>query len=140
VVIDSLNIIWPGGGRDTFNFIQSNRLITIKENTGIINSLKPVNLFITNRSIRLSGNYPNPFNGATNIKFELLKPGRIKLKIFNSTGQIIGTINEEYSSPGEKYIHWNLLNRNPDSATGLYFYSISFGNEFQQGGKMLYIK
>lgn len=41
---------------------------------------------------QLFGNYPNPFNPNTSIRFELADPGFVTLKLFNVLGEEIATI------------------------------------------------
>jgi hypothetical protein len=80
-------------------------------------------------------NYPNPFNPSTTIKFDVPKPGNVKIEIFNITGQEIETlINGDYT-PGSYIVVWNAGN----FPSGIYFYTMRTNN-FRETGKMVLIK
>ena len=74
----------------------------------------------------LSNNYPNPFNPSTTIEYELPKPAFVKIQIYNSIGQLINTIENDFKSPGEYSIQWNGKNSSGQSMpSGVYFYRMS---------------
>ncbi len=73
----------------------------------------------------LHQNYPNPFNPTTTIKFDLLKPGRVALRIYNALGQEIVTLVEQSFAAGEHAFTWNALDRHGRrAASGIYFYEL----------------
>jgi Ca-activated chloride channel family protein len=91
---------------------------------------------------RLLGNYPNPFNPSTTIRFELKTPTgeSFCLKIYNNRGQLIRVLYLEAQNPGIYSFHWDGLDA--DSAvmpSGVYFYTVSSGKE-RHLGKMLLLK
>ena len=92
--------------------------------------LNPVNDFDENipTEINLHQNYPNPFNNDTSIPFELNKPSRVKISIFDINGKIVNTItNKEYSA-GKHNIIWQAKNRSANPlASGVYFYQLQSG-------------
>lgn len=68
----------------------------------------------------LSQNYPNPFDQSTNIDFKLVKPGKVNLTIYNSLGQVVDVIVDEYLSVGDYSKKWT-----PKGvASGIYFYQL----------------
>jgi len=63
-----------------------------------------VRVYIINHGYQ---NYLNPFNPVTNIKFQLVKPGRVTLKVYDILGKEIATIlNKELDAGFYKY-QWN---------------------------------
>ncbi|MBD3167943.1 MAG: M20/M25/M40 family metallo-hydrolase [candidate division Zixibacteria bacterium] len=72
-------------------------------------------------SIDAVSNYPNPFNAATNITFELAHKSNVKIEIFNIYGQKIEKILDSEISSGIHTINWDAA----DYASGVYFYRIS---------------
>ncbi len=56
---------------------------------------------------RLYANYPNPFNAATTIRYQLAQPAQAQLGIFSITGQIIRSIRMETQSPGVHQVVWD---------------------------------
>ncbi len=89
----------------------------------------------------LEQNYPNPFNPATTIKFALPEAANVTLKIYNITGQLVNTLVNENMAAGYHNLRWNgkTTSGNP-VASGLYFYHLKAGNQFEQVRKMMLIK
>ena len=79
----------------------------------------------------LIGNYPNPFNPETIIKFNLGKSGLVSLKIYNNLGQLVRSLIIDQNMTEEKVIQvkWDGRNDagNPVSS-GTYFYRLTAGN------------
>ncbi len=61
-------------------------------------------------SISLFQNYPNPFNSTTTIRYNLLEPSEVELKIYNILGQEVRTLVNEKQSAGEKKVIWDTRN------------------------------
>ena len=57
--------------------------------------------------IRLSQNFPNPFNATTTIRYYLPRPARVTLKVIDPLGREIETLVEGTVSPGEHQCLWN---------------------------------
>lgn len=55
----------------------------------------------------LLGNYPNPFNPETLIRYGLSDRAPVVLQIFNSLGQSVRTLVNETQSAGYKAVRWN---------------------------------
>jgi uncharacterized protein (TIGR02145 family) len=88
----------------------------------------------------LLGNYPNPFNPTTQIKFSLPDDGFVTLKIFNVTGQLVKTLVNENMTPGNHTIEWNATNDLGNNLpTGIYFYRLQAGS-LVKTSKMIYMK
>lgn len=83
----------------------------------------------------LEGNYPNPFNPSTTIKINLPQTGKIKVEIFNISGQKILVLLDNVISAGEQHIKWNAAGM----ASGTYFYRVTGANS-EKNGKMLLLK
>ena len=75
---------------------------------------------------RLAGNYPNPFNPSTTIKYDLAADSQIRLDIFNIKGQHITSLVNEYQTAGEYKVQWQGISDNKTSVpSGIYFYKLS---------------
>jgi hypothetical protein len=71
----------------------------------------------------LKGNYPNPFNPETAIRFSTKESGKVRLSIYNVRGQLIRNLVNEDLSPGNHRIIWNGRDENGSSvASGIYMY------------------
>lgn len=84
---------------------------------------------------RLIKNYPNPFNGSTQIEFSLDKPHSIHFSIYNLSGEKLVDLDKGAFPTGQNRINWTPENL----SSGLYFYSIETGKEYMMG-RALYIK
>ena len=83
----------------------------------------------------LSQNYPNPFNPSTNISYQLPENGYVVLKVFNSLGQEVSILVNEYKQPGLYTVEFRAENL----PTGVYLYTIKVNN-FLSSKKMLLVK
>ena len=55
----------------------------------------------------LSGNYPNPFNPETTIKFGLPKESHVTIEIFNVLGQKVKQVMDSEKPAGYHQVRWN---------------------------------
>ena len=54
-------------------------------------------------------NYPNPFNPATEIKYQVQLDSKVSIVIYNLKGEKVRTLFDGYKSVGEHNIKWNGL-------------------------------
>ena len=88
----------------------------------------------------LMQNYPNPFNPQTTIKFDLKEAGHVYLNIFNSTGQKVRTLVDDFKPAGHYQVVFDGRNdRSGEFASGIYFYQIRCNN-FTSVKKMVFMK
>ncbi len=93
-------------------------------------------------SIKLFGNYPNPFNPSTTIKFSIPEAGDVVITFYNTLGQIVKEINLFNKNAGEV----DYLFNNSSLSSGLYIYKISLrntetGHSYRSNvGKMILLK
>lgn len=86
-------------------------------------------------SFRLRGNYPNPFNPATRIAYDLPEPARVKLQIFDVLGRHVATLVDGRRPAGYHSVRWKPSAR----PSGTYLYRIEAGEE-RAVGTMTLIK
>ncbi|UCG52784.1 MAG: VCBS repeat-containing protein, partial [Candidatus Latescibacterota bacterium] len=75
---------------------------------------------------RLLQNYPNPFNPVTTIVF-YVSGGRqhVSLRIYDVTGALVRTLEDDVFSPGRYECRWNGRdNQGNQVGTGVYFYQL----------------
>ena len=91
-------------------------------------------------SNRLIGNYPNPFNPSTTIKFETTNLHEdTRIEIYNLKGQKVKTLPVTLSGV-EGLAIWNGTDvNNQPVSSGIYFYKLKSGN-FVQTKKMILMK
>lgn len=75
------------------------------------------------KSFELYQNYPNPFNPSTTIRFKLNKSENVKVNIYNSLGELVDTIVDNYLGIGLHEVIFNSNSYNSISS-GIYYYQI----------------
>jgi beta-glucosidase len=88
----------------------------------------------------LSNNYPNPFNPSTTIEYEIPKAAHVKMEIFNSLGELMNILKNDFQNQGKYTVRWNGKNMKGQIVTsGIYFYKMS-ANGLTLVKKMLLLK
>ena len=83
----------------------------------------------------LAQNFPNPFNPATKINYDIPASNYVTLKVYDLTGREIMTLVNENQTAGRYSATFNGANL----ASGMYFYKITAGS-FTSVKKMVLIK
>jgi len=73
------------------------------------------------QQLSLEPSYPNPFNGATTIRFLLPRAGTVEIRVYNLSGQRVATLVREALNAGAHTVQWNGTNdRGYPAASGVY--------------------
>jgi len=84
--------------------------------------------------------YPNPANPSTSISYLIGEPGQVTLMIYNSLGQAVITLVNEYQETGAYTVHWDGRDSFGNTVTnGMYFYQIR-KETYIETKKILFIK
>lgn len=76
------------------------------------------------------GNYPNPFNPATEIEYRIDNPGYANLQVVDALGRHVTTLVDEHKEAGVHVVRWNGINDYGRSMpSGLYLMKLTVGNE-----------
>lgn len=86
-------------------------------------------------SIRLLGNYPNPFNPASDIRFELSTAALVTLNVYDVQGRLVNELVNEVMQPGAHSVRFD----GSALASGVYFARLS-SDHFAQTAKMVLLK
>ena len=84
---------------------------------------------------QLMQNYPNPFNPSTIISYGIPAAETVTLKIYNTLGQEVATLVNEFQQAGYHSIEWNI----GDLGSGIYFYKLTAGS-FSETKKCVILK
>ncbi|MCB5231153.1 MAG: T9SS type A sorting domain-containing protein [Candidatus Cloacimonas sp.] len=88
----------------------------------------------------LKKNYPNPFNPDTNISFDIAEAGDVSIVIYNSRGQKVKSLLNEYVGVGSHTAHWDGRDdNNRPVSSGIYFYRMQKGS-YNSSKKMIMMK
>jgi hypothetical protein len=79
------------------------------------------------KTFSLLGNYPNPFNPVTIIRYQIHRQSKVKLEIFDDLGRFITTLIDEEKSLGDYEVPWNASG----FSSGVYLCKLTTGNETQ---------
>ena len=89
---------------------------------------------------QLVGNWPNPFNPETAIRFQLGQSSAVKLEVFDALGQRVQTLVNASLSAGEHQVVWRGFDeRGRSLSSGVYFYRLEAG-KFRQTRQMMLVK
>ncbi len=92
------------------------------------------------QELRLSHNYPNPFNPLTHIEFDLPHRSYVTLEIFNVLGEKVVKLLDKRLAAGRYSIHWDGRDsRGRSVASGVYLYRLTAG-DFSQTRKMVLMR
>jgi len=92
-------------------------------------------------SFVLHQNYPNPFNLETVIRYELPEAGRLRLKIFNTQGQLVRQLVDTFHQSGRYSVAWNGRDEYGNTlATGVFLYQLTVDGRRVAAHKMLLLK
>ena len=91
----------------------SSNVTNVKIGSGIPNSI----------SLQIN---PNPFNISTNIRYVTNSTSKNKLQIFNSLGERVTELVNEFQSPGSYTVNWNADHQ----SSGIYFCILEADNYF----------
>lgn len=81
-------------------------------------------LINTPQEFALAQNYPNPFNPSTVINYSLAQGGNVRLAVYNSLGQEITTLVNEFKDAGNYQVSFDASNL----SSGVYLYKLETPN------------
>ena len=86
---------------------------------------------------QLMGNFPNPFNPYTSIKFQVsdIEPQHVRIDVFNIRGQIVKTLIDDYKDIGTHTVEWDGVDKHGNRvSSGVYLYRLetSTGSEVRR--------
>ena len=136
--IDSLVIYWPSGKVQRLADLSVNQRITVLES----GSTAVVQRSENSAPVRFSlgPNYPNPFNPATTIAYDVPRRTHVKIEVFDTRGRLVQTLLNAPQPPGAYAVTWNGLDSSGRSTpSGLYFYVMT-ADDFRAHGKMTLLR
>jgi hypothetical protein len=73
--------------------------------------------------------FPNPAADHATFEFELPEAGHVNIKIYNSLGEMVSTLLNDFKSAGEHNVDWDT----ESLESGVYIYSVISGEHSQTG-------
>jgi glycosidase len=91
-------------------------------------------------NFHLFQNFPNPFNPSTTIRYSIVEPGNVSIKIYDVLGREVKTLINEVKTVGTHSSTWNGYdNFDNKVSSGIYLYRIKVGS-FVEAKKMVLLK
>ena len=87
------------------------------------------------KEFTVSQNMPNPFNPSTTVNFSIPASERVKVDIYNLSGQKVSTLADNYMSAGRYSLTWNAAG----FSAGIYICRVSYGS-VTKTVKMAFVK
>ncbi len=82
--------------------------------------------------------YPNPFNPSTTISYGIDIDSKVTIQIYDITGQLISTLQDNYQTKGWHSVIWNGTNQHSEQVpAGIYLSKITSGNKVKTTKLML---
>jgi hypothetical protein len=76
--------------------------------------------------------YPNPFNPAVNIEYDLPAAAKVTAEIYNILGQRVKQLTNGYQPAGRQHLTWNgKTGQNTAAPSGLYFVRVQMNDKVQ---------
>lgn len=140
---DYYNKLWEKAGGFTKKQVQNatislaNLWYTAWINAGLLSMPAGVQRLTTVKpsSFTLHQNFPNPFNPATTIEFDIAGRTNVKLEIYSVDGKRVAVLVDAHLDPGKYAADWDAK----QVPSGLYFYRLSAG-EFSATKKLVIVK
>jgi flagellar hook assembly protein FlgD len=89
---------------------------------------------------KLHGNFPNPFNPTTRIKFDMRVKGHVSIQVYDVAGRLVRTLVNGVRDAGPNEANWSGINNSGSSvASGVYFYKMNT-EDYSQTRKMILLR
>lgn len=114
-------------------------IFSVSGGNGIYMTKSFIFSYIAPNEYKLEQNFPNPFNPATTIQYQLPYDSRVSLKVYSILGKEVAVLADEIQAAGFKEIRFN----GRDFASGVYIYRLtaSSGKEnYSSVKKMMIVK
>jgi hypothetical protein len=88
--------------------------------------VSPITAPVVPKSLSIVGNFPNPFNPSTTIRFQMNRAGLAKLTVYDITGRAVTTLADRDFAVGEHSVNFNAAGL----ASGIYIVRLESAGEF----------
>ncbi len=111
--------------------------IFIRSSSGIAKQLIPIfeeaKIEVSKPTkLKLHQNYPNPFNPHTNIRFDLLNAGQVKIVIYDIMGRKVSTIADDFFNSGSYSVEWEAVDSDSRALpSGIYLCRLQSGSYWE---------
>ncbi|MBK9302499.1 MAG: VCBS repeat-containing protein [bacterium] len=134
-VADTLRIRWPDGQQQVVTGLAADRRLHVRQGVPVSAPPAPV------AGLRLLEPYPNPFNPATTLRYDLPRSGRVELRVYDVAGRLVRTLRAgEVEAAGRREAVWDGRDdAGRAAAAGAYLVRLSANGE-TLGRRLLLVK
>jgi len=87
------------------------------------------------------GNFPNPFNPATTIRYELAQPARVSVEIMSVAGERVRILEHGTRGAGTQSVEWRgETDAGGRAASGVYFYRLLVDGVARDSARMVMVQ
>lgn len=91
--------------------------------------------------LRLYSPRPTVFSRQTDLWFQLVQPGKVRIDVFDATGRHMRTLLDSFRRAGDQRVVWNGRNNQDDLASeGIYFVRMDARERGQQIQKVILVR
>jgi len=136
-VVDSLRIYWPSGTVQDIASVSVDQILVITESDGSTS----VQGDSAPTVYKLFPCFPNPFNPMTTIRYDLPRPSRVSLHVYDLAGRLVKTLLAgEMVESGRREVVWRGKDEaDRQVAAGVYFYRLTAGS-YSEMRRMVLVK
>jgi hypothetical protein len=117
--IESLRVYWGG------DLVQEERNLGVDVSQTVLKNVQETSREPLKQAIlRLEGNYPNPFEASTTIRFIVSDPGPVRMEVFDVLGRRVAVLVDGFKPAGAHETGFDAAQH----ASGLYFYRLKSGS------------
>ena len=137
-IADTVEIRWPSGAVDRHTAVAADQRVTYLE--GALTEVAGPEVGGL-RNVVLRGNFPNPFNPFTWIRYELPGPARVSLRVYGVSGRLVRTLaDSEFRRAGSHTAVWDGRDdAGRPCGSGAYFYQLISDGQIRMR-KMILLK
>lgn len=122
-------------GREYLVSMQCSGLLKMNITYSVITNLSEQTLPGVPTKYDLAQNYPNPFNPSTEIRYDILNPGFVSMKVYDQAGKEVYTLVNGMKNAGTYSVKFDASSL----SSGVYYYTLeTAGNTFTK--KMILVK
>jgi hypothetical protein len=129
----NFSVILPAYGSAVYTIAANEEAVVLPTIPPIVSVKDEISL--QPEEYNLYQNYPNPFNPTTIIRYSIINPDLVKIKIYDILGREVSTLVNEFKQVGNYDVQFDASGL----ASGIYLYRIESGS-FVETKKMILLK
>ena len=136
-LIDTLKVVWPWGGSKILTDVTADQLVVV-EHAATAVSEDDIADGVPRLTTGLRSIAPNPFNPATQVRFDLAQRGEVRVRVYDVAGRLVAEPLHKVMPAGSHRVLWRGRDRADRTvAAGVYFVQLQAGGQVWTQGAVL---